>query len=132
MYGWGSAAELSTLHTVEHADGVLWCVGPKEIARFDGKTWTRLHHPDTPKRLTTSEAPGTVRTTRGPRSGHDLSVASSLDVLRAARNVAKRLEVSVGEAEAGRTEGSLAELFRGFVEQAKVDECYTPLGMANC
>ncbi len=40
--------ELACVHTVDHADGVLWCVGPKDIACFDGDTWTRIHHPRQP------------------------------------------------------------------------------------
>lgn len=32
-----------------HADGVLWCVGLKDIVRFDGTVWTRIHHPDNRK-----------------------------------------------------------------------------------
>ncbi|WP_437730041.1 hypothetical protein [Sorangium sp. So ce1335] len=43
------AVDLSYVHTVDHAGGVLWCVGPKDIARFDGETWTRIHHPDNPR-----------------------------------------------------------------------------------
>lgn len=43
------AIELSSLHTVDHVEGVLWCVGAKDIARFDGTTWTRIHHPDNPR-----------------------------------------------------------------------------------
>jgi hypothetical protein len=42
------AQELDDLHTVEHVDGVLWCVGAREIASFDGETWARLQHPDVP------------------------------------------------------------------------------------
>jgi len=26
----------------------LWSIGPKDIARFDGKTWQRIHFPDNP------------------------------------------------------------------------------------
>lgn len=38
--------EISYAHTVDHAGGTLWCVGLRDLARFDGTTWTRLHHPD--------------------------------------------------------------------------------------
>jgi hypothetical protein len=44
----GLVPELRYVHTVGQADGVLWAVGPKDIAYFDGKTWTRLQHPDNP------------------------------------------------------------------------------------
>jgi hypothetical protein len=41
--------EISYAHTVDHAGGTLWCVGPRDIARCDGTTWTRVHHPDNPR-----------------------------------------------------------------------------------
>jgi hypothetical protein len=39
------SSELSYISTVAQADGVLWAVGPADIARFDRKSWTRLQHP---------------------------------------------------------------------------------------
>jgi hypothetical protein len=30
-------------------DGVLWSIGPKDIARFDGQAWVRIHDPDNPR-----------------------------------------------------------------------------------
>jgi hypothetical protein len=44
----GLSTELSYIATVDHADGVLWAVGPKDIAYFDGKVWTRLQNPHNP------------------------------------------------------------------------------------
>lgn len=38
--------ELQDAWRVDHADGVLWSIGVKDLARFDGKTWERIHHPD--------------------------------------------------------------------------------------
>lgn len=29
-------------------DDVLWSIGPKDIARFDGQAWERIRHPDNP------------------------------------------------------------------------------------
>jgi len=36
-------------HTVDAHSSTLLAVGEKDIAYFDGKTWTRLHHPDNEK-----------------------------------------------------------------------------------
>lgn len=38
--------ELQDAWRVDHADGVLWSFGVKDLARFDGKKWERIHHPD--------------------------------------------------------------------------------------
>ena len=38
--------ELQGAWRVDHADGVLWSVGLKDVAHFDGKHWTRIHDPD--------------------------------------------------------------------------------------
>jgi hypothetical protein len=40
--------ELQDANIVDCAGEVLWSIGPKDIARFDGKTWTRVDHPDNP------------------------------------------------------------------------------------
>ena len=40
--------ELQDANIVDSAGEVLWSIGPKDIARFDGKTWTRVDHPDNP------------------------------------------------------------------------------------
>ncbi len=40
--------EIVDSNVVFSADGVLWSVGYKDIAYFDGKTWTRVDHPDNP------------------------------------------------------------------------------------
>ncbi|WP_437313167.1 hypothetical protein [Sorangium sp. So ce385] len=45
----GLEQELRYIHTIEQAGGVLWCVGPTDIARFDGERWTRVHPPEAPK-----------------------------------------------------------------------------------
>jgi len=41
--------DLQDANVVGCWDKVLWSIGPKDIARFDGKTWQRIHHPDNPK-----------------------------------------------------------------------------------
>jgi hypothetical protein len=38
--------ELQDAWRVDHADGVLWSIGVKDLARFDGKKWERIEHPD--------------------------------------------------------------------------------------
>lgn len=38
--------ELQDAHLLEAKDGVLWSFGYKDLAYFDGKTWTRVDHPD--------------------------------------------------------------------------------------
>jgi hypothetical protein len=40
--------ELQDAHVVDACDGVLWSIGEKDIARFDGKQWVRVDHPDNP------------------------------------------------------------------------------------
>lgn len=40
--------ELQDANVVESVDDVLWSIGPKDIARFDGIKWERFHHPDNP------------------------------------------------------------------------------------
>ncbi|WP_431257459.1 hypothetical protein ACQ86G_22845 [Roseateles chitinivorans] len=42
----GLVPELQDARIIDRANGVLWSVGGKDIAKFDGKTWTRIHHPD--------------------------------------------------------------------------------------
>lgn len=44
----GLQPELQDANIVDSVDQVLWSIGPKDIAKFDGKTWTRIHHPDNP------------------------------------------------------------------------------------
>lgn len=44
----GLTPELQDAGVVDAIDGVLWSVGPKDIAKFDGVTWTRIDHPDNP------------------------------------------------------------------------------------
>lgn len=41
--------DLRDTHQLEAKDGVLWSFGFKDLARFDGKTWERIHHPDNPR-----------------------------------------------------------------------------------
>jgi hypothetical protein len=38
--------ELQDAWRVDHADGVLWSIGVKDLARFDGTRWERVEHPD--------------------------------------------------------------------------------------
>lgn len=45
----GLKPEPISLMMVDHADGVLWAVGGKDIVRFDGRQWARIDHPDNPK-----------------------------------------------------------------------------------
>lgn len=42
----GLEPELQDSSTVSAVEGVLWSVGAKDIARFDGNHWERIHHPD--------------------------------------------------------------------------------------
>ncbi|MEO3715721.1 hypothetical protein [Roseateles flavus] len=44
----GLVPELQDANIVDSVEGVLWSIGPKDIARFDGQSWTRIHHPDNP------------------------------------------------------------------------------------
>lgn len=44
----GLKPELKDTHQLEAKDGVLWSFGFKDLAYFDGKTWTRVDHPDNP------------------------------------------------------------------------------------
>lgn len=39
---------LQDANIVDSYDKVLWSIGPKDIARFDGHKWERIHHPDNP------------------------------------------------------------------------------------
>jgi hypothetical protein len=45
----GLKPEPKSVSHIDHADGILWCVGSKDIVRFDGTGWTRIHHPDNRK-----------------------------------------------------------------------------------
>jgi hypothetical protein len=47
-YRTGLAPDLRDTHVLEARDGVLWSFGFKDLAWFDGKTWTRVDHPDNP------------------------------------------------------------------------------------
>jgi hypothetical protein len=40
--------ELLDANVVEAVDDVLWSIGPKDVARFDGAKWERFQHPDNP------------------------------------------------------------------------------------
>ena len=44
----GLQPELTDAHQLEAKDGVLWSFGFKDLAYFDGQTWTRVDHPDNP------------------------------------------------------------------------------------
>jgi|SRR5215472_218409 len=41
----GLSPEPEEAHTIEAADGVLWIVGLKDLARFDGRRWERIAVP---------------------------------------------------------------------------------------
>ena len=45
----GLSPELVDANVAQAADDVLWSIGPKDIARFDGSQWQRFHHPDNPR-----------------------------------------------------------------------------------
>ena len=45
----GLKPELQDANIVDSCEDTLWSIGPKDIARFDGKKWERIHHPDNPK-----------------------------------------------------------------------------------
>ncbi len=38
--------ELQDAWRLDHVDGVMWSIGVTDLARFDGKKWTRVDHPD--------------------------------------------------------------------------------------
>lgn len=42
----GLIPELQDANIVDSVDTILWSIGPKDIARFDGTKWERIHHPD--------------------------------------------------------------------------------------
>jgi hypothetical protein len=42
----GLMPELQDANIVDSVDTILWSIGPKDIARFDGIKWERIHHPD--------------------------------------------------------------------------------------
>ena len=44
----GLTPELQDANIVDSVDDVLWSIGPKDITRFDGAKWERIHHPDNP------------------------------------------------------------------------------------
>ncbi|WP_157671062.1 hypothetical protein [Chitinibacter sp. GC72] len=45
----GLKPELENAIVVDAVEGVLWSIGSKDLARFDGTTWERIHHPDNPR-----------------------------------------------------------------------------------
>lgn len=44
----GLTPELHDANVIDAVDGVLWSIGIRDIARFDGVTWERIDHPDNP------------------------------------------------------------------------------------
>jgi hypothetical protein len=42
----GLKPELQDAWRVDHKDGVLWSIGVKDLARFDGQSWQRIHNTD--------------------------------------------------------------------------------------
>jgi hypothetical protein len=47
-YQTGLVPDLADCHILEARDGVLWSIGFKDLAWFDGRSWTRLDHPENP------------------------------------------------------------------------------------
>ena len=47
-YATDLSPDLQDTHILEAKDGILWSFGFKDLAWFDGKTWTRVDHPDNP------------------------------------------------------------------------------------
>jgi hypothetical protein len=45
----GLQPELADANVVQAVDDVLWSMGPKDIARFDGTVWERFDQPDNPR-----------------------------------------------------------------------------------
>jgi len=45
----GLDPDLLDANVVASVDGVLWSMGPKDLARFDGNSWERFPHPDNPR-----------------------------------------------------------------------------------
>jgi hypothetical protein len=45
----GLKPELQNANIVCAEGGILWSIGSKDIGRFDGKNWTRIHHRDNKK-----------------------------------------------------------------------------------
>jgi ligand-binding sensor domain-containing protein len=41
--------DLQDANIVDAVDGVLWSIGPKDIARFDGQQWERINNDDNPR-----------------------------------------------------------------------------------
>jgi len=40
--------DLVDCHVLEARDGIMWSIGFKDLARFDGAQWERIHHPNNP------------------------------------------------------------------------------------
>lgn len=45
----GLDPEIRDANVVDAVDRVLWSIGPKDIVRYDGEKWERVHHPDNPQ-----------------------------------------------------------------------------------
>lgn len=45
----GLKPEIQDANIVDSYEDTLWSIGPKDIVRFNGKEWERIHHPDNPK-----------------------------------------------------------------------------------
>jgi len=44
----GLIPELQDANVVQSIEGVLWALGSKDLARFNGSSWERFQHPDNP------------------------------------------------------------------------------------
>lgn len=53
----GLMPELQDANVVQSIEGVLWALGSKDLARFDGFSWERFHHPDNPKMQLSATTP---------------------------------------------------------------------------
>ena len=53
----GLVPELQDANVVQSVEGVLWSLGSKDLARFDGNAWQRFQHPDNPPIQTAAALP---------------------------------------------------------------------------
>jgi hypothetical protein len=47
-YATDLSPQLVDCHILDARDGIMWSIGFKDLASFDGVSWTRLDHPDNP------------------------------------------------------------------------------------
>lgn len=73
--------DLVDAHLLEAKDGILWSFGYKDLAYFDGKSWTRVHHPDNPP----VDAPQPKKARPAPDDSDDPSEADLAAIAAAQR-----------------------------------------------